>query len=201
MDIKDKILENTTNFFIKGGCRKVTMDEIASYNGISKRTLYENFNDKADLIFQCIKYCDKKSKDGFCKSFSTPTNIMEMVMKGPYSHENEKIIRVMNFFEEVKTYYPDVFSSVFSEIKLGHREALTNLIREGQQNGQIIDTISEKGIVLGVEKMMKIVGDNDFITDENMTKDEIYKYFIMVYFRGISTEKGREIIDNFLNKQ
>jgi AcrR family transcriptional regulator len=39
MKIKEKILRKTTEFLIKEGCRKVTVDEIAAYNGISKRTL------------------------------------------------------------------------------------------------------------------------------------------------------------------
>ena len=46
MKIKEKILRKTTEFLIKEGYHKVTVDEIAAYNGISKRTLYELFLDK-----------------------------------------------------------------------------------------------------------------------------------------------------------
>ena len=50
MKMKEKILKKTSDFLIREGCRKVTVDEIAAYNGVSKRTLYELFLDKNDII-------------------------------------------------------------------------------------------------------------------------------------------------------
>ena len=59
MKIKEKILRKTTEFLIKEGYHKVTVDEIAAYNGISKRTLYELFLDKNDIIEQALLYCNE----------------------------------------------------------------------------------------------------------------------------------------------
>jgi len=58
--MKEKILKKTSDFLIREGCRKVTVDEIAAYNGVSKRTLYELFLDKNDIIEQTPLYCNDK---------------------------------------------------------------------------------------------------------------------------------------------
>jgi len=50
MDIRKKIIEEAGNLFMKNGIRVITMDSIALSLCISKRTIYENFKDKEDLI-------------------------------------------------------------------------------------------------------------------------------------------------------
>jgi AcrR family transcriptional regulator len=44
------IVEKVTTLFIQNGLQSVSMDEIALYSGISKKTLYENFQSKEMLV-------------------------------------------------------------------------------------------------------------------------------------------------------
>ena len=53
---KQFILKNVGNLYFKHGIRGVTMDDVASEFGISKKTLYQYFNDKKDLVCQAIDY-------------------------------------------------------------------------------------------------------------------------------------------------
>ena len=54
MTNREQILRNTSVLFLERGCKSLTMDEVASANGMSKRTLYELFHDKAELLQECI---------------------------------------------------------------------------------------------------------------------------------------------------
>ena len=54
MTNREQILRNTSVLFLERGCKSLTMDEVASANGMSKRTLYELFQDKAELLQECI---------------------------------------------------------------------------------------------------------------------------------------------------
>lgn len=56
MATRESIITVTSNLFLERGCKSVTMDEVAQNNGISKRTLYEIFPDKAALLEACILY-------------------------------------------------------------------------------------------------------------------------------------------------
>lgn len=53
---KEAILAWVLHRFREKGVRSVTMDEIAAHAGISKRTLYEQFGDKEQLLIECLKY-------------------------------------------------------------------------------------------------------------------------------------------------
>jgi AcrR family transcriptional regulator len=51
-ELKESILLKTENLFLKFGIKSVTMDDIARELGISKKTLYQFFENKTDLLQQ-----------------------------------------------------------------------------------------------------------------------------------------------------
>ena len=51
---KEEIIRTTQEIISRNGIRAVRVDEIAQTLGISKRTLYEMFTDKNDLIGACL---------------------------------------------------------------------------------------------------------------------------------------------------
>ena len=51
---REEIIRTTQEFIARNGIRAVRVDEIAQTLGISKRTLYEMFTDKNDLIGACL---------------------------------------------------------------------------------------------------------------------------------------------------
>ena len=50
MDTKDRIIKESKALFQRRGIRSVTMDEISREMGMSKKTLYQYFSNKADLV-------------------------------------------------------------------------------------------------------------------------------------------------------
>ena len=51
---KKHILEKTAELYLKYGIRSVTMEDVSREVGISKKTLYQYFKDKEDLVNQTI---------------------------------------------------------------------------------------------------------------------------------------------------
>ena len=54
-NLRLKILDTAMSLFKKRGIKAVRMDDIATDMGISKRTLYEIYSKKEDLLFECVK--------------------------------------------------------------------------------------------------------------------------------------------------
>ena len=50
MDIKDRIVQEAGQLFLEYGIKNISMDQLASSIGISKRTIYENFEDKEQIL-------------------------------------------------------------------------------------------------------------------------------------------------------
>lgn len=51
---KEKVVETAVQMFNTRGCKGVTMDDIATSMHISKRTLYETFANKEELLSACL---------------------------------------------------------------------------------------------------------------------------------------------------
>ena len=56
MLLKDRIVAESTNLFVRNGVKSVRMDDIASRLGVSKRTIYELFGDRESLIVECVRH-------------------------------------------------------------------------------------------------------------------------------------------------
>ncbi len=50
MEIKDRIKQKADELYRRYGIKSVTMDEIASQLGVSKKTIYQSFSDKNELV-------------------------------------------------------------------------------------------------------------------------------------------------------
>ncbi|MGL4491426.1 MAG: TetR/AcrR family transcriptional regulator, partial [Tannerellaceae bacterium] len=53
MELRDRILDKAAELFFQEGVKSVTMTDVAKHLGISKRTLYEQFKDKDELVSKC----------------------------------------------------------------------------------------------------------------------------------------------------
>jgi hypothetical protein len=61
-ELKKRILEYSEQEFYSNGVKQVKMDNIANYLSISKRTLYEIYPTKEDLLLECFKNMKKHMK-------------------------------------------------------------------------------------------------------------------------------------------
>ena len=60
---KEEIIRTTQDLITRNGIRAVRVDEIAQTLGISKRTLYEMFTDKNDLVSACLEAMSHQQRE------------------------------------------------------------------------------------------------------------------------------------------
>ena len=56
MDDKQNFLVKAAELFIENGAKTVTMDDVANAFGISKKTLYQMFRNKEELLEEILRY-------------------------------------------------------------------------------------------------------------------------------------------------
>jgi AcrR family transcriptional regulator len=88
MEPKERILKKAEELFMQFGIRSVSMDDIANHLGMSKKTLYQYFADKDELVSgvvaghisevecECLN-CHKEAKDAIHEIFLTMEHIMQ----------------------------------------------------------------------------------------------------------------------------
>lgn len=198
MDVKDRIVETALELFMNRGCKSVTMDDIASENGISKRTLYEFFKDKSTLLEEALLLHEQKMLEFFDVSAKTTSNVLEQFFN-LHDKQNEGSINLkINFFKELKKFYPQIFDTMVKRMVCSHDDVIKSGIKRGQEEGLFRNNIN---IDIVSRIMMEFGSISDtFQNDVRFEKREIFKELFINYIRGLATYKGIEIIDNYLNR-
>lgn len=198
MELHDRIVEEGTKQFFQYGIRNVTMDDIAVSLGISKRTVYETFKDKGELVEICIKKLTIGQDKKFHRVVSESGNVIEAIFV--FMREGVKAVNATNpvFFKDLEKLYPQLWKRQEQEGMKKRYDLSTKLLTQGVSEGLFrkdlnIDIISK----LFYQQMNLLVDDNIFPRDK-YDRVEVFENMIINFTRGISTSKGIEIIDKIL---
>lgn len=130
---KKKIVETALQMFNSRGVRGVTMDDIASAMHISKRTLYESFANKEELLFECMMLVRDEitnlHKRSYCTVDEPLLMAVYMVRVNAMSNFKYKHLR-----EEIIRYYPEI-NEQFRELNTSSfRQTLNQALQYAQDN-------------------------------------------------------------------
>lgn len=175
------------------------MDEIAAENGISKRTLYEMFPDKASLLEATIKFGGEESKKAMADIYMDAPNILEFLLMMHDYHSENMISMHDSFFNEVRKFFPDLYNKLILEMIDEQVEMTKGMIAQGQLEGVFRKDVNAKLTAMMLTQMIQTLKMTNFFENQSLSSKEIIRETIIIYFRGFSTPKGIEIIDRFMD--
>ena len=199
MELRDRIIEVSSDLFMSNGCKSVTMDEVAAANGISKRTLYEHFKDKTNLLEECSLMMEEKMKMLGEKAFSGSKSIIELICLEHESQSDMMINMRIRFFEELKKYYPALYEKMHKRFTDFHKVTTRKFLERGQKEGLFLINIDMEVVGRMVFEIATIIQNSEIFSLANHSRKQLFRETMVMYFRGISTEEGIKMIDKYLN--
>ena len=79
-ELKARVLSLASKMFFQYGIRKVKMNDIAAHLKISKRTLYEIYQNKEDLLYEVVMMNAKHKKEEIERFDKPSLNVINIVM-------------------------------------------------------------------------------------------------------------------------
>ena len=145
--MREKIIEKAGDMFLKLGFKSVTMDDIATEMGISKKTIYKYFDNKEHLVDDTTMFVQQ-----------TIDNTIRGITDQGYNaiEENFAIKNIFkNMFKNAKTspmfqlkkYYPETFTKLMANEIFTFSECVTNNLEKGIQEKLYRENI-DKEIVM-----------------------------------------------------
>ena len=195
MDPKTKIIETSLELFLLKGCKAVTMDHIARENGISKRTLYELFTDKSQLLEECLQLMHLKMREYADVFRDKSDNVIDLLFKLHDNQSDALLDLRKNFFLELKRYYYVIYKKSIDYFIDFHKQMTHNYIIRGQKEGVIRDNINIELVSKVIIEISNILESSEIFTLKNYSRKELFREVIIFYIRGICTTKGIDLID------
>ena len=201
MDVKTRILTEAGNLFYTRGVKSVTMEDIASSTGISKKTIYEHFANKKALLSEWYDvHCNHNREEMIEKEFAECKNPIDFFMVAFDRLTLETRRLHIQFVLDTEKYYPDIYQK---KIKSRQAEMLNNIrqfIDEGKVQGYFLKDTNTKVLSVLAQELMKLLGDERLFPISEYRNIDIFKETYLMLMRGIVTEKGRKLIDEAMNK-
>ncbi|MBK7882910.1 MAG: TetR/AcrR family transcriptional regulator [Chitinophagaceae bacterium] len=194
IDTNERIKRKAHELFMRYGLRSVSMDDIAQSLGISKKTIYQFFKDKDELIvdivdqeIKCRETCCENDRIGSDNAIHEIFLAMDMAME---------IFRNMNpsVVYDMQKYHPKAFR-IFSNHK---HQYLYNMIHENIERG-IREELYRSDLNVDIlthyriENMM-LPFNPEFHTKVKSNLAKIEEEFIIHYLFGLASIKGHKLI-------
>jgi AcrR family transcriptional regulator len=200
MDYRQKITEEAANMFRTYGIRAVTMDMLASNLGISKRTIYEVFSDKDELLKGVLKWMSEKQRILITEFFNESDNVIEAIFKmldlmTDHFHKMSPAFQM-----DIKRYHRAIIDNPEALDDLpfysNNSEVLIRGIKEGVFRDDIDVEITNKCML----EVAKMSNDKDIFPPNGFLSKDVIRNFYVNYLRGISTPKGLDLINRYEKK-
>lgn len=190
-------MDTAFDLFSQYGIKSVSMDDIAKAVGISKRTLYESFEDKESLLTEGIKNNAESLTACLTQLEKEPFNALEVILL--FYEEMMKTPRWYNekFYEDLKKYPKAQQKIEVNKAKIGKR--FMDLFMRGTKEGVFQEGVNFEIMALLVKEQTKMLRPSNIFSKHSIT--EVYNTILLTFLKGISTEKGRAILDRFVLKQ
>ncbi len=188
--MKNKILEKSTELFLNLGFKSVTMDEIASALGVSKKTIYKYFINKTELVAAVT--------DFMFNSICTGIDIICELKKDPIEEIFDIKRFVMSNLKDEKSspqyqlqkYYPKIYASLSKkQFDLMRGCVIENLI-QGIEKGLYRKHIDVEFISRIYFNGMVSIKNKDLFPLDDYSMNILMNYYLDYHLRGICTEKG-----------
>ncbi len=198
--LKEKIIQSADSLFLKYGLVSVSMQDIASDVGISKKTLYEHIKSKDELIDmimhnhisedkRIISSIESESKDAIEEVIGTTRYVMEILRKiNPKTlYELKKYYR--KIYLEWEHFQKDhIYRIVVENIKRGRAQGL-------YRDDFDLDILSK----LYVSQSMTVVND-EWFEPRAYRRDHVFLEHIKYHISAIATTKGMRFFKKYLKE-
>lgn len=194
--IKERVIGVSLGFFGRQGVKSVTMDDIARALQMSKRTLYQLFADKEDLLLACVRHEDDEARARLAAVIERSDNVLEVIL-------NEFDMRLRSL-EGVQTAYvtdimayPRVQEFVMAR-RAADRASAVAFFERGVEQGYFRSEVDYDVVydILGVQ-LEKIFSG---WAHGKYTFVQLFVNTALVIVRGCATVKGIALIDDFLKR-
>ena len=196
--MKEDIIGTAADMFLTLGFKSVTMDDIASKMGISKKTIYANFSTKNKLVQATTIHI---------------LNTIEAGIENIKAKENNAIVElyeikkfVMHHLKDEKSspqyqlskYYPKVYNSVQeNHLSMMHCSVADNL-KKGIEGGLYRASIPVAFISRIYFLGMMGIKNSDFFPVDQFPVKELTENFLEYHLRAIVTPKGLQTLNEIL---
>ena len=195
----ERILHGGEELFLKAGIKSVTMDDIAKHLGMSKKTIYQFFQDKNELVTALVKKKLKEDEEEMVEYISRSANVIEeMIAMTKCSEEMFSRINPI-VIHDMQKYHPEAwaeFQRFKSEVLIS---TLEELLTKGIKQGYIRSEIDVRIVARMRVNTVELGFNTTIFPVAEFNTWKVQTQFLDHFNYGICTLKGYKLLNQYKN--
>ncbi len=197
MNQKQQILQGAEELFMKYGVKSVTMDDISRHIGISKKTLYQFVNNKADLIEKIFQRSVEFEKKMMAQIRKEARDAIEEMLK--LAEYVVCMLRNMSpsVVYDLRKYYQSTWKKIESLHNMHVYELMKENIEIGIRQGVYRQEINTDIVAKLYVGKTSLLVDADLFPISEYNQAELFTNYFSYHIHGIASPKGLELLKKY----
>lgn len=193
------IKEKAKELFSQHGVKSISMDDIARQSGLSKKTIYQFFSNKNELVYAIVEDFIQFYEQLFEISRNSARDAVEEVLK-----QDNALMKMWSgirpsFIYELEKYFPDVFE-LLNEYKAYILDSIVTNLKRGKEENVYRDDIDIAFISdLRMHQLANVMKP-ELLISYPLNTNQLAGEFTVLYLHSITTEKGKKLLYKYLNQ-
>ena len=188
--MEELILEKSTQLFMEHGFKTITMDDIANELTISKKTIYQYYPSKTDLIEKCLNYINLKLTNEIKSSVSKKKKAIQELVETKDMVKELLNLETSNYSYQLQRYYPKLAQKQKNIYIKRYAKILETNLKKGIKEGVFRDDIDIEFYARFQIASSTIINDADIFPMDDFDYKYLQNLHLENYMRMITTEKG-----------
>ncbi len=196
-DIKDKILKGSEELFMKYGVRSISMDDIARHLSVSKKTLYQHFVDKDELVTMMSKAFLEKDKRQYEAITAISKNAVDELSKISILLKQDMEELNPSLLFDLQKFHPKAWN-LWQEFKEKFiQESMVRNLKQGIEEGYFRPEINPDIIAVARLVMIESSFNDQVFPKERFNFVEVNWQIFDFFVHGMCTEKGKKLYQKY----
>ena len=198
-------MRTADSLFSEEGIREVSIDDICRKLGISKKTFYQYYAQKEDLVADVVTNNVRKKKDEFDRIVKGKDIVQ--ILKALFSMVNRKktMVKDKRMVKDIMKYYPETFTKHAEERGKAMHRFFVERFREGMEQGLVRSDMDVDGVQLLIcimhEGMTDYLDGSGHVEGVKVSFKSLAAAFEDIVTRTLLTPKGFEEYSSLTNNK
>lgn len=199
-DLKQKIIEGAQGLFIQYGIRSVSMDDVARALSMSKKTLYQHFSNKNELVTVAVEDYMKGEMSEFSEIKDTSSNAIEELFNLSKCMREHVFKINPSMLYDLQKYHADAWA-IFQRFKSDflRRQVMDN-INNGVKEGFYRPEVDPRVIAILRMETVQLAFNNDIFPRSEFNFLEVQVQLFEHFVHGLLSEKGKQLYTEYQSK-
>ena len=200
MEENTEFLKKATDLFIENGAKTLTMDEIAKEFDISKKTIYQKYKNKDELLEEVLGYILAQIIEKIKYSDQNIENAIERMICRDVEFDKVSNTNKTLFIRQLIKYYPNIFNKHMLDFSEKFSAILVHNIDKGRQQGLYRENFDPEIYSKMFFQLVMSYDSSPFLDTSVIDRAYFNHETLMMYMNAITTEKGKETLKKIKNK-